>query len=135
VLFFWLNILTTDKYSMAIYKGFSSTANKSKFRLTDFELARQDLLNHLTTKKGERLMNPNFGSAIWGMLFEPLTGALQQEIVDDLTTIINADPRISADRIEVSEFEHGIRVNIELTYLQTNETASMLVDFTKQTTE
>jgi len=43
---------------MARYNGFS-TYNRSKhFRLTDFDLVRQDLMNHFNTRKGEKLMNP-----------------------------------------------------------------------------
>jgi len=50
------------------YKGFSSV-NASNFgnKLFDFDLIKQDILNHFNTKKGERLMNPNFGSIIWDL--------------------------------------------------------------------
>ena len=51
---------------MAItYKGFSTNNRSKKFRVTDFELVKQDLINHFNIRKGEKLMNPNFGTIIW----------------------------------------------------------------------
>jgi phage baseplate assembly protein W len=44
-----------------------------KFRVTDAELVKQNLYNHFNVRKGEKLMQPNFGTIIWNMLFEPLT--------------------------------------------------------------
>ena len=54
--------------------------------LYDLALAKQDLLNHFNTRKGERIMMPEFGSIVWDMLFEPL---------DDFTIgLIDADVRL-----------------------------------------
>jgi len=51
-----------------IFKGFS-TVNKVKapYTLTDMALVKQDLLNEFNTRKGERVMRPNFGSIIWDL--------------------------------------------------------------------
>ena len=51
------------------YKGFSTIDQTKKFRLTDIDLVKRDLLNHFSIRKGEKLMTPNFGSIIWNMLF------------------------------------------------------------------
>ena len=40
------------------FKGFSSRADKSNFKLYDFEVAKQDLINRLSVRKGERVENP-----------------------------------------------------------------------------
>ncbi len=119
---------------MAIYKGFSSINKRGKYHLTDFALVRQDLYNHLYTKKGERIMNPNFGCIIWNLLYEPLTDQVKDAIVENLKEIVALDPRISADSIIVSEYEHGIMVQLEIRYLQTNEVARMQVEFDQQKT-
>ena len=55
-----------------LYKGFSTINRNKKFRATDVELVKQDLINHFSVRKGEKLMQPNFGTIIWDMLFEPL---------------------------------------------------------------
>ena len=37
------------------YKGFSSNEFKRNFKLYDFELVKQDILNHFYIRKGEKL--------------------------------------------------------------------------------
>ena len=66
------------------YKGFSTVNKVKKFSLVDFELVKQDLINHFSVKKGEKLMNPDFGSIIWSSLYEPLTEDVKATIVDDV---------------------------------------------------
>ena len=59
----------------AIYKfqGFSTKTNQFyPQRLYDIELAKQDLLNEIYTRKGERVMEPEFGSIVWELLFDPI---------------------------------------------------------------
>ena len=119
---------------MAMYNGFSSINKRKKYRLTDFDLVIQDLYNHLYTRPGERVMNPNFGCIIWGLLFEPLNAATKNLITQNLTEIINAEPRVSTTSIFVSEYEHGLMVQIELLYLQTNQTQTMKVAFDRKST-
>ena len=54
------------------FKGFSSRANQQNFKLYDFEVAKQDLINRLSVRKGERVENPEFGTIIYDAIFEPL---------------------------------------------------------------
>ena len=65
---------------MITYRGFSTNLNAKKYSVTDFVLAKQDLINYFNIRKGEKLMNPEFGTIIWDMLFEPLTEDTQQII-------------------------------------------------------
>ena len=63
-----------DNISPKTYKGFSTISpDAENFALFDFDLIKQDLLNHFNIRQGERLMNPKFGTIIWDLLFEPLT--------------------------------------------------------------
>ena len=73
------------------FKGFSSRADKKNFKLYDFECAKQDLLNRLSVRKGERVENPEFGTIIYDCIFEPLTEQLKEAIVADVTSNLNAD--------------------------------------------
>ena len=118
---------------MATYKGFSSISKLNRFRLTDFDLIKQDLYNHLYTKPGERLMNPKFGCIIWNLLYEPLDDIVRKTMTDSLISIIAAEPRVIADSIILTSYENGIMVQIELRYKETNETYNMLVSFDQQT--
>jgi phage baseplate assembly protein W len=112
-----------------MYRGFSTVNRKKKFRLTDFELVRQDLINHFYIRKGEKLMNPSFGAIIWNVLHEPLTDNLKSIITTDIKNIVSSDPRLAVDRVMITEYEQGLQVDLELRYVQTNQTALMNLQF------
>ena len=111
------------------FKGFSSRADKKNFKLYDFEVAKQDLINRLSVRKGERVENPEFGTIIYDAIFEPFTEALKDAIIDDVTANLNADPRISTDEILVSEVDHGISIQATITYVPLNITEKLQFNF------
>jgi len=111
------------------FKGFSSRADKKNFKLYDFECAKQDLLNRLSVRKGERVENPEFGTIIYDCMFEPLTEQLRVAIVEDVTANLNADPRISTEEIMLSEAEHGIAIQATITYVPLNITEKLRFQF------
>lgn len=119
---------------MTIYRGFSTVAKPKNFRLTDYELVKQDLMNTFYTRKGERIMNPNFGTIIWNLLFEPFTDEIKQQIYDDIQRIAAVDPRISIDRAVVTEYLHGIQIELEIRVLDTNEVDTMVLNFDQRAT-
>jgi phage baseplate assembly protein W len=114
---------------MATYNGFSTLVNKKKYTLTNFALAKQDLLNYFQIRKGEKLMQPNFGTIIWSQLFEPLTETVQTTITNDITRIVGYDPRLSATRIQVSQQSNGIQIQLTLNYIPTNQSETLLLNF------
>jgi phage baseplate assembly protein W len=114
---------------MATNKGFSSRAENSNYKLYDFELIKQDLINRLSVRKGERVENPEFGTIIYDALFEPLTEALRNAIADDISENLNADPRLSTQDINISEYEHGIAIECSLTYVPYNLTEKLILKF------
>lgn len=101
-----------------VYRGFStvSTLNEG-YALYDFEIIKQDLINHFHIRQGEKLSNPNFGCVIWDLLYEPFTNEVQEVIVENVTSIVNYDPRLSVDEIVVDTYEQGISVECKITYL------------------
>jgi hypothetical protein len=114
---------------MTTYKGFSTYNRVNKFRLTDFELVKQDLFNHFYIRKGEKLMNPDFGTIIWNVIFEPFTSEIKQAITDDIRRVVKYDPRIAVNTVTVTEYEFGIQVELELTYIPTNQTERLNLQF------
>jgi phage baseplate assembly protein W len=115
---------------MAIrYRGFSTVDRVKKFHLVDFELVRQDLINHFNIHKGQKLMNPDFGTIIWGLLYEPMTADLKAILVADVTRIVKYDPRLRADSVIINEFEQGLKIEIELTFLPGNFSSSVQLEF------
>lgn len=76
-------------------------------------------------------MNPDFGTIIWDMLFEPLTVEVKSAIQDDLLRVAAYDPRLSIDSIAIAEFEHGLQISLELRYIDTDQTSVMNLQFDK----
>lgn len=112
-----------------VYKGFSTIGQTKKFRLTDFDLVKRDIINHFNIRKGEKLMNPNFGTIIWNVIHEPFTEDLKSLITADIKAIANYDPRVSFDNIVVTEYEQGIQILLELRYLPSNQLSQMNLQF------
>ena len=111
------------------FKGFSSRADKKNFKLYDFEVAKQDLINRLSVRKGERVENPEFGTIIYDAIFEPFTENLKDAIVEDITANLNADPRIATQDIIVSEADKGIAIQSTITYVPLNITEKLRFNF------
>ena len=114
---------------MLTYRGLSTIGQNKKFRLTDLELVKRDLINHFQIRKGEKLMNPNFGSIIWNMLFEPLNEDTKRIILADVNAVVSYDPRLQIDNVMLTEQQNGLQIEIELTYKPTNQTAAMNLSF------
>ncbi len=112
-----------------LYKGFSTVNRNKKFRVTDVELCKQDLINHFAVRKGEKLMQPNFGSIIWGLLFEPLDDRLNKLIIDDVKRIVGYDPRLGLKNISITGQEHGIQIEVDLVFLPTNQATALNLQF------
>lgn len=114
---------------MAMYNGFSTLDNIKKYRLTDFDLVKRDIQNHFAIRKGEKLMNPEFGTIIWDMLFEPFTDETKNTIIQDVKKIIANDPRVAANNVLITEFDRGIQIEIELIYISTSQVGTIIARF------
>jgi phage baseplate assembly protein W len=112
------------------YRGISTTnPENTSFNLYDIALIKQDIINHFHIRVGERLENPEFGTIIWDVIFEPMTDGLRDAIANNVTDIINFDPRVSVEQVTVDTYESGIMVECTLTYLPYNISESMRMKF------
>ncbi len=113
------------------FKGFSSKAGATNYKLYDFECAKQDMINRLSIRKGERVENPEFGTIIYDLIFEPFTESLREAVIEDITANLNADPRIGVDEIRVSEADHGIAIQASIRYIPLDITERLQFSFTE----
>jgi phage baseplate assembly protein W len=115
-----------------VYKGVSTVnPDNTSPVLYDLSLIKQDLLNHFHIRQGEKLSDPTFGCVLWDLLFDPLTDATKQLIIENVNQIIDHEPRVLADSIIVDEYENGIAIYATLTYLPYNISETMRVNFDK----
>lgn len=112
------------------FKGFSTVSSASEsYGLYDLHLIKQDLLNHFHIRMGERLEQPDFGTVIWDVIFEPLTDQMIQMITKNVETIVNYDPRVRAEQIIVTAYNTGIQVECTLVYYPYNIQESLQLKF------
>ena len=123
--------VTTESQGVFLYKGFDSKQSSKNYKLYDIDLVKQDLINHFYIRKGEKLENPEFGTVIWDMLFEPFTPDVKEIIAKDVEAIVNYDPRISVQEVQIDSTDQGMRIQVELIYRPFNITEKMSLNFDK----
>lgn len=119
----------------AIYRGFS-TVNHLKnpaagFLTTGVDLINQDLLNHIYTAKGERVMLPNFGTRIPLLAFEPLDTDTLAVVEEDLRMVFNYDPRVQLLSLAVVAMpdNNAIAAFADLLYVNTGLKETLKLEF------
>jgi phage baseplate assembly protein W len=121
--------------ALPLYRGFSTAnylvKNRKSFTLTNQELVKQDLLNHIYTIPGERVHLPNFGTRIPLLAFEPMDEKLVQIVRDDLKKAIDYDPRIELVAMSVNAVPDNnlIAAFIDLRYIELGTTETLKLSF------
>lgn len=132
-------IIETTEYEdyavgLALPIQISNVAFKQNY--TEIEQLKTNIKNLLLTKRGERLMNPLFGSGVETVLFEPITDEFEDKIQDIITTSVEKYiPNVSIDEINVdmsNENKDRNLVNISLKFRSRNTGNSGLVSFNVQ---
>lgn len=117
------------------YKGisFKPYEKNKRFSLINVEIVKQDLLNHIFTRRGERVMMPRFGTRIPDMLMEPLDVQTLAIIEIDLQDVFNYDPRVELQDLRIiPEYDEStVRAEADLRYVEMNfeETFDIRLEF------
>jgi phage baseplate assembly protein W len=85
------------------YIGFSTLEfqNNKNLILKNANLIKQDLINNIFTKKGERVMMTTYGTRIPDLVFEPLDDATVYIVQQDITQVFDNDPRVTLKALSV----------------------------------
>ena len=112
-----------------VYKGFSTAdfLTTRTFTKTDIEIVKQDIINHIFTRKGERVMMGSFGTIIPDLIFQPLDDITIRQVHDEVLSVIQFDPRVQVQSFAVTpDFEkHSITVSAVLLYIELNITDNL----------
>jgi phage baseplate assembly protein W len=118
---------------VAKFKGFSTVDRiRAPYTLDGRDLIKRDLLNTFYTKKGERVMRPEYGSIIWDLLMNPDDTATEKEIRDDVDRIIESDPRVDLLNTTIIYMDHTIRLEIALRYVLLNDSDTLYLEYTRE---
>lgn len=109
---------------VGLYKGFSTFHfQKTKnFLVTDMECVKRDLLNHIFTLQGTRVMMPTFGTIIPQLTFEPLDQDTIDTLQSELQRVFNYDPRVQLLQLNVSpDYDNNtVTATANLLYIELN---------------
>ena len=107
---------------MIRYKGFSSYEfqNRKTFELNDIELVKLDLLNHMFTRRGARVMMPTFGTSIPDLVFEQLDEFTTEVLEEELRKVVTFDPRVTLLSFDMSvdADNNAVVVDLRLFYIE-----------------
>jgi phage baseplate assembly protein W len=76
-------------------------------------------------------MDPNFGTVIWDLLFEPFTDSVKSQIIDDVTRIVSGDPRVQTLSASIVEQDYGILLEVTLIFKDSNQSENLKFSFNK----
>jgi|Laugrespbdmm15dd_1035085.scaffolds.fasta_scaffold04264_3 phage baseplate assembly protein W len=101
---------------------------------TTYEQAKSNLRNLLATKKGERIMQPEFGTGLHSLLFEQLDTNLEQDLQNVITQTVSFWlPYINIEEIDVrmtDEMKDMNRAEMSITFSVANQIDLQTVSFT-----
>ena len=129
--------LTSRKY---IGEGWSFPPTFSKaagtvMTSTGVDEIQESLSILLSTRLGERVMHPDYGSSMDDLLFEPVDTSLQTLIVDRIEkAILYFEPRIELNNVELltDQITEGILLlEVEYTIRATNSRFNFVYPFYK----
>lgn len=83
---------TENLYRGLSFRNFSK--NKS-IKLYDVDLIKKDLLNHIFTRRGERVKMFSYGTRIPDLVFEQLDDIALTVITEDLNAVVSSEPRVN----------------------------------------
>jgi phage baseplate assembly protein W len=117
------------------YTGFSTIKflKNKNFKLTNVDLIKQDILNHIFTRKGERVQMYDWGTRIPDLINEPLDETSLLIVKEDLAYVFDYDPRLSLNDLTVIPLydENAIIAfaDVSYTYLNFNDQFDIRIDF------
>jgi len=99
---------------MTTYTGYNTIDQVKNFTLTDKELVKRDLLNAIMIREGEVPGRPEVGTNIWSYVFDPNTDDTVRKIKNEMQRLIDADPRITAEEINVYAKNHNVLIEMSV---------------------
>jgi phage baseplate assembly protein W len=124
------NVQKTVKTRKPYFVGFNTVDQPNPpYSLTNIDIVKRDILNQFATPMGSRVMLPNFGTRIYEMLFDPFDEYTKNAIIEDAIRVVNDDPRVSLEQIDVFQQDQTLNVVMVLNFVPEAVTDSLFVTF------
>lgn len=118
---------------MTTFIGFNTQGQYKKFTLTDYELAKRDLLNAFNIRQGQLPGRPAYGTTLWEYLFENQIETVQQGIIQEVQRVAGGDPRIVVNSVDVYPQQNGMLLEVALNYVGAPDAEILSIFFNQQT--
>ncbi len=113
-----------------LFVGYSTLGTNTKVsQFSDIQLVNRDLLVAFYTRPGERLMMPTYGCKIWSLLFEQFNESIESQIISECQRIVAIDTRLQLIDTNITTFEQGIQVQLNLLYVPYNVVNTFTMTF------
>ena len=110
--------------------GFSTFGRRiGSTTLQDKDIAIRDIQNHFYTRKGERLGEPEFGSDLPLLVFEPFDQRTVDLIEEDIINVIDSDPRWEFRNHRVEESDHIVIVRVLVNYVPDSSPEELVLNY------
>ena len=120
-----LDTFESEDIALGIALPFGPGQSNFKLNYTTLDQAKTNIVNLLLTHKGERFMQPDFGTNLRRFLFQPNTSSTAQQIQNEISTAIKFWlPYVNLENISVDRSVENIdqyRINVALTFSVTND--------------
>lgn len=109
------NIMTMESLRN---ESVGSEKDKSDLKVSfDINAVTNSVINILTTRKRQKILDPEFGLRLEDYLFEPVTDFIASRIQEDITfAITNFEPRVKLHNVSVVPFPDDYKYEINLYY-------------------
>jgi phage baseplate assembly protein W len=78
------------------------------------------------------VMMPTYGSIIHDLIFEPLTSDLKELIRKDINFIIDGDPRVNLETLNITDNDHTIDIQLSVSIIPTNEQVELTLNLERE---
>jgi phage baseplate assembly protein W len=91
---------------------------------------KQSIRNLLLTSLGERPFQPEIGSKLAGLLFEPYDAFLEEDIKEEIyNTVQRLEPRVQLQDVRIYSAEDNNELNVEIDYTIVGQSIIQTVEF------
>ena len=115
-----MNLFDRDDIALGVALPFGPGRSNFKLNYTTLDQAKTNLVNLLLTHKGERYMQPDFGTNLRRFIFQPNTKSLEEKVKNELLSAIRFWlPYIKVENIITDRSIENIdqyKINISLTF-------------------
>jgi phage baseplate assembly protein W len=116
------------KLAQSVGSGLTPSLSKDIIVSEDIQAIRNSIYNIFSTKSGEKLLNPLFGSSLEQYLFENVSSVIGQLIGDNiLNSLQEYEPRIEVLQVTVvpkaDDNQYNVKVNFR--FREINKDASL----------